>query len=72
MSISDDMERSYKEEEEYSERQRAKMGPYTGDACPNCRRHRVMKGQDEKRRCEKCAWCIDDAGYDGEFSDYIR
>lgn len=29
-------------------------------------------GDDGKHRCEKCAWCIEDAGYDGEFLDYLK
>ena len=55
-------------------RNAAKMGDYENpeNGCPNCGRHRVMRGDDGKLRCEKCAWCIEDAGYDGEFLDYLK
>jgi hypothetical protein len=36
----------------------------TGEACPNCKRVRVMRGEDGNRRCEKCAWCIEEKSYD--------
>lgn len=64
----------YAEEEEREKRNAAKMGDYENpeNGCPNCGRHRVMRGDDGKHRCEKCAWCIEDAGYDGEFLDYLK
>jgi ribosomal protein L37AE/L43A len=56
------------------ERNRSKMGDYQNpqNGCPNCGRHRVMVGADGYHRCEKCAWCIQYAGYDSEFLDYIK
>lgn len=50
--------------EAYRDRLASKNGPYVDVDCPNCTRHRVMLGDDGKRRCEKCAWCIEDADYD--------
>ena len=62
------------EEEKWRAAQRAKVGDYENppDGCPNCGRHRVMRGDDGKHRCEKCCWCIEDAGYDPDFSEYMR
>lgn len=60
-----------KEEEEKRERNHSKMGGYTSDDCPNCGRQRIMKGDDGKHRCEKCAWCIEDNEIDFEFNDFI-
>lgn len=53
--------------------QRLKMGDYANppDGCPNCSRHRVMKGVDGNHRCEKCAWCIEDNDYDYDFLSYL-
>jgi hypothetical protein len=35
-------------------------GNYTGDACPNCQRERLMKCEDDEKHerviCEKCSW----------------
>lgn len=63
----------YAEEEECRIRNAAKMGDYENppNGCPNCGRHRVMRGDDGKHRCEKCAWCIEDNRYDGEFLEYL-
>jgi len=68
-----DMESMYLEEDERRKRNVAKMGDYENpeNGCPNCGRHRVMRGDDGKHRCEKCAWCIEDSNYDGEFLDYL-
>lgn len=43
-----------------------KFGDYTSDNCPECGRDRVILGADNKRRCEKCTWCIEDNEYDPE------
>ena len=53
--------------------QRAKFGDYNNppDGCPYCERHRVMIGDDEKHRCEKCGWCIEDEAFDYDFIDYL-
>ena len=62
------------EEERWTKEQQAKCGDYkNGEAgCPNCGRHRVMRGDDGKRRCEKCAWCIEDASYDSDLGQFLR
>jgi hypothetical protein len=62
------------DEEAHWQLQHSKNGNYDNpkDGCPSCSRHRVMIGDDKKHRCEKCAWCIEDNEYDGDFSDYIR
>ena len=44
----------------------SKLGSYSGESCPNCNRVRVMIGNDGKRRCQKCAWCIEDHAYDAD------
>jgi len=72
MSIGKSMEEFQKEEDEFRERQMVKMGDYSGDDCPNCGRHRVMVGDDGKRRCEKCCWCIEDDEYDTDFVRFMR
>lgn len=72
MSLADDIGREQEERQKWLSIQRAKCGSYTGDACPNCRRIRVMLGEDGKRRCEKCYWCIEDKGYDGDLIAYLR
>lgn len=67
MSLSDDIEKQWKEEE--ARRALWKLGEYTGDACEQCNRVRVCKCDNGKRRCEKCNWCpeekryVDDEGY---------
>jgi tRNA(Ile2) C34 agmatinyltransferase TiaS len=73
MSIIKSIENSWKEEESFNERNQLKIGPYENpeNGCPNCGRHRIMKGDDNKHRCEKCYWCIEDNAYDNEFSDYM-
>jgi len=53
-TIADTMRETATEEHAAAERRRAKRGPYTGDTCSNCGRIRVMRGDDGKRRCEKC------------------
>ena len=42
-------------------------GEYTEEECPECTRERIMLCQDGKRHCEKCGWCIEDNGYQGEW-----
>ena len=66
MSLADELTRSQEEDDQRRQSRAEKSGDYTGDSCPNCGRVRVMLGLDKKRRCEKCAWCIEDAAYDGD------
>lgn len=47
------------------------IGEYSGEDCENCGRNRVMIGDDEKHRCEKCGWCKEDKDFDGELLDYL-
>ena len=62
----------YEERERFLRRQRRKVASfYTGANCPNCNRNRLMKGEDGKSRCEKCAWCVEDNEYDFEFLEYM-
>ena len=67
-------EDAQREEDQFIERNSAKMGDYNNpeNGCPNCGRFRVMKGGDDKHRCEKCCWCIEDGEYDSEFEEYMR
>ena len=62
----------HKEQDDFNMRNQAKEGDYTSDLCPNCHRSRIMIGDDKKRRCEKCAWCIESYDYDYEFLAYIK
>jgi hypothetical protein len=71
MSISEIMQMTKDEEIANNEKQRKKCGSYTLDRCPNCGRSRVMLGVDNKRRCEKCSWCIEDNEYDLKLSEYL-
>jgi|HubBroStandDraft_3_1064219.scaffolds.fasta_scaffold132191_2 hypothetical protein len=43
-------------------------GDYDGIECPNCRRLRMVKCTNGKRRCEKCNWDPDTGEY-SEFDD---
>ena len=70
--LGDQLEADYQREQQHNDRQRDKFGDYTGDDCTNCGRVRVMTGKDGKHRCEKCAWCVEDKGYDHEFSSYLN
>jgi hypothetical protein len=67
------MDMGYKEDDEWINKQREKLGDYSnpGIGCTNCGRNRVMKGSDCKHRCEKCAWCIEDGEFDLDFLKYI-
>jgi len=71
MSLYDSLDDSQKKEYDWRMAQLAKCGAYTGDICPNCNRSRIMNGDDGKRRCEQCAWCLEDNDYDIELSDYF-
>lgn len=72
VSLADELTKQQREDDQRHAVQRAKFGEYTTDACPNCTRHRIMRGADEKRRCQKCAWCIEDGAFDFGFLDFIR
>jgi ribosomal protein L37AE/L43A len=48
------------------ERRDIKLGDYIDGECPQCQRNRLMLGDDKKRRCEKCGWCIEDESYDSD------
>jgi phage/plasmid primase-like uncharacterized protein len=71
MSITDDINKTRTEEEEYLKQQESKCGNYVSGECPECGRRRLILGKDGKRRCEKCCWCVEDKAYDMEFSRYI-
>lgn len=73
MSIADSVEQSRREEDAWRDQQRAKCGNYANPdgGCPKCGRHRVMRGDDAKHRCEKCAWCMEDGNYDYGLRDYL-
>lgn len=62
------------EEDKHFDEQVAKCGDYDNpeNGCPKCGRQRVMLGDDKKHRCEKCAWCIEDNDYDGDFFRHLR
>jgi hypothetical protein len=53
-------------------RNAAKCGDYTGDDCPNCKASPLMRGNDGKSRCGKCAWCVEDDNYDSELFRYLH
>lgn len=72
MNLGEHLSQSQKEEELLFDKQMAKMGDYTNDRCPNCDRLRIMMGEDKKRRCQKCCWCIEDKDYDYEFMGWGR
>lgn len=36
---------------------------YCAEDCPNCGRHRLMKLNNGKTACEKCAWIVEDSDY---------
>lgn len=65
------MERYNKECAEIKSRDDSKFGVYTNNLCPNCKRQRLMIGDDKKKRCEKCAWCVEDSEIDQEFRDAL-
>ncbi len=72
MNLGEQISQSQREEEQLFDKNMAKMGNYTGDDCPNCGRQRVMIcDDDEKRRCEKCSWCVEDKDYDYEFLSFM-
>ena len=66
MSFLESLKESQEEDKKSIERYLSKMGPYTGEQCPNCGRTRIMLGKDGKHRCEKCAWNVEDSKYDGD------
>jgi hypothetical protein len=72
MSLADEITRQQNEDTANREIQRSKCGNYTGEKCPNCKRERVMMGSDQKRRCEKCCWCLEDNDYDHDLLDSMK
>lgn len=74
MNLGEDFGREQEERQKWLTVQRDKCGDYTGEPCanPQCGRERVMLGKDGKRRCEKCAWCLEDNGYDFDFVTFIH
>ena len=61
------------EEMQMREAGAAKHRKPTGGCCtnPKCGRARLVKGDDGKKRCTDCAWCVDDGAFDGEFARYL-
>lgn len=46
---------------------------YVSEPCPNCGRVRIERYSGGKRICEKCHWCIEDAGYiDWDDYEYVE
>ena len=39
------------------------LGEYVSRPCPNCTRHRLCVCSDNKHRCEKCNWVVEDSCY---------
>ena len=72
MSLADDITREQNERSAWRKVQSSKCGDYQDIDCPNCGRHRVMLGDDGKRRCEKCCWCIEDKEYDGDLIEFTH
>ena len=74
MGLSEQIGKQQAEEEAFRMRNLEKIGDYDNpeNGCPNCGRHRIMIGDDEKHRCEKCYWCIEDNAYDLEFEEYMK
>ena len=72
--LSDVLSATQAEEEKHFDEQAAKCGDYDNpeNGCPKCGRQRVMLGDDKKHRCEKCAWCIEDNDFDGDFFRHLR
>lgn len=72
--LSEFYEQEAAETKEFDARIDAKRGleGCTGEECPNCQRVRVELGQDGKRRCWKCAWCIEENGYDYELFQFLH
>lgn len=60
------------ERDAFRVRNAAKCGDFTGEDCPNCKKARLMRGNDGKSRCEQCAWCVEDANYDSELYRYLH
>lgn len=74
VALSDGLSATQAEEDKHFDEQAAKCGNYDNpeNGCPKCGRQRVMLGADKKHRCEKCAWCIEDNDYDGDFFRHLR
>ena len=70
--LSDAWYKSREDEERWFQEQSKKVGPYDNpeEGCPNCGRFRIMLGDDQKHRCEKCCWCIEDKEIDFDFMRY--
>ena len=67
----EDLHEEDKERDAQHKAQAAKKWKYAEDKCPSCGRWRVMLGSDNKRRCEKCGWCIEDSACDTLFLVYL-
>ena len=61
--------RQYEADEaaEKARRDGYRAADYTGTACENCGRHRVMNCQNGRHVCEKCGWDADQH----EYSDFL-
>ena len=74
MGLSESMRQAQAHDAAFKTEQKAKLGEYDNSeaGCPNYGRHRVMIGIDGKRRCEKCAWCIEDGARDSDMLSYLK
>lgn len=59
------------EDDEMGENGKAKHRHPVEGECTNCSRCALVKGDDNKRRCTKCAWCLEDRAFDDEFARYL-
>ena len=65
MRITEAMDAEY--EAERKKREGFRAFDYTGNACKNCGRNRVMNCANGRHICEKCGWDADK----NEYSDYL-
>ena len=57
--------------DEVREKGAAKHGKSVSGSCPNCWQARLVRGIDQKIRCTKCAWCVEERSFDNEFARYL-